>query len=199
MIRAAPAWMTSRLYFAQLCNDHGLTGTAVEVGTHLGGFASAFLRDWKGHTLFCIDHYPDFEGSNRAADFGQAMQALRSAKKEGQSFEFIREPSLEAVKRFRPGSVDFVYVDGDHSFEAVLADLNAWWGPLAPGGILAGHDVVCFAAPMAPDNWGLAVQSAIMNFTHRLPDPVDCFIVIEQLDLTFHGAPWSYYFQKPKP
>lgn len=34
----------------------------------------------------------------------------------------------------------FVYIDGDHSYEAVATDIAAWWPILSEVGVLAGHD-----------------------------------------------------------
>lgn len=36
--------------------------------------------------------------------------------------------------------VDFIFIDGDHSEEGLLADWTAWKGLVAPGGIVAIHD-----------------------------------------------------------
>ena len=36
--------------------------------------------------------------------------------------------------------VDFIFIDGDHSEEALLADWHAWSGLVEPGGIVAIHD-----------------------------------------------------------
>ena len=33
----------------------------------------------------------------------------------------------------------FIYVDNNHSELGVLKDLTAWWGVLAPGGVMAGN------------------------------------------------------------
>lgn len=35
---------------------------------------------------------------------------------------------------------DRVYIDGDHSTEAVAADIAAWLPLVKPGGVIAGHD-----------------------------------------------------------
>ena len=39
-----------------------------------------------------------------------------------------------------PGPIGFVFIDGDHSYEAVKADIAAWMPRIKPGGFLAGHD-----------------------------------------------------------
>ena len=48
--------------------------------------------------------------------------------------------SLQAAECFADGYFDLVYIDGDHRYEAVLADLRAWYPKVAAGGILAGDD-----------------------------------------------------------
>lgn len=48
--------------------------------------------------------------------------------------------STQAAAFFGTGTVDFVFIDGTHTYEAVRADLLAWRRVLRPGGLLAGHD-----------------------------------------------------------
>src|SRR3972149_4135741 len=37
-------------------------------------------------------------------------------------------------------SLDFVYIDADHSFEKFMSDITVWYPKLKAGGLLAGHD-----------------------------------------------------------
>jgi cephalosporin hydroxylase len=37
-------------------------------------------------------------------------------------------------------SLDFVYIDGNHGYEAVLDDLAAWSPKVRTGGFISGHD-----------------------------------------------------------
>jgi predicted O-methyltransferase YrrM len=54
-----------------------------------------------------------------------------------------RQPSVEvASSYFEDESVSAVFIDADHSYEAVKADLEAWYPKVQPGGMIAGHDVV---------------------------------------------------------
>lgn len=52
----------------------------------------------------------------------------------------IKKDSIIASKDFSDNSLDFVYIDGNHSYECVKEDLNAWWPKVRKGGILAGDD-----------------------------------------------------------
>jgi hypothetical protein len=42
--------------------------------------------------------------------------------------------------RERALSLDWVYVDGDHGYDGVLADLGCAWGVVRPGGLITGDD-----------------------------------------------------------
>lgn len=52
----------------------------------------------------------------------------------------IKGKSYEVAKRFEDGSISFLFIDGDHSYEGVKKDLNAWYPKIKSGGIIAGHD-----------------------------------------------------------
>lgn len=52
----------------------------------------------------------------------------------------IRRSSVEFAKELENDSVDGVFVDADHRYEWVKADMEAWIPKLKNGGILAGHD-----------------------------------------------------------
>jgi predicted O-methyltransferase YrrM len=39
-----------------------------------------------------------------------------------------------------PGCLDMVFIDADHKYEIVIADIRAWLPKVKPGGILCGHD-----------------------------------------------------------
>lgn len=52
----------------------------------------------------------------------------------------VRMPSVEAAATYADASLDFVYIDADHLYEGVLADIRAWLPKIKPGGFLAGDD-----------------------------------------------------------
>jgi hypothetical protein len=52
----------------------------------------------------------------------------------------IRKPSIEAAADFKDESMDFIFVDGDHSYEGTLADCIAYYPKLKKGGFFCGHD-----------------------------------------------------------
>ena len=46
----------------------------------------------------------------------------------------------EAAGLFHDGSLDGVFIDADHTYEAVKKDIENWMPKIRKGGILAGHD-----------------------------------------------------------
>ena len=52
----------------------------------------------------------------------------------------IRSDSAQASQQFADYSIDFVYVDAEHTFSAVKRDIELWWPKLKVGGVLAGDD-----------------------------------------------------------
>jgi hypothetical protein len=55
-------------------------------------------------------------------------------------YEFIREFSMDAIKRFDDNSLDFVYIDANHQDPYVSEDVYEWAKKVRPGGIISGHD-----------------------------------------------------------
>ena len=48
--------------------------------------------------------------------------------------------SIDASHQFEDGYFDWIYLDGDHSFEAVLADLEAWFPKVKVSGRIVCDD-----------------------------------------------------------
>ncbi len=55
-------------------------------------------------------------------------------------FEHYRATSLDAVSKFEDNSLDFVFIDGEHTASLVKQELDAYWAKLVHGGIMSGHD-----------------------------------------------------------
>ena len=71
-------------------------------------------------------------------------------------YEFIRELSTDAVRNFTTDSIDLIFIDGDHRYQAVLDDLNTWWPIVKQGGILIGDDY-----------WMSDVKNAVHKFAEN--------------------------------
>lgn len=74
--------------------------------------------------------------------------------------ELMVEDSAAAASAFADGSVDALWIDADHSFDAVVRDIEAWRPKLRPGAILAGHD-------LSPDYPGVAAALQHTGLQYR--------------------------------
>jgi len=141
----------------------------VELGVAMGGHAHAMLDRTRLQRLWGVDEYrhrPDYDdlmNHNTQRQF-EAMHRhiLRATERWGQRFKLLRMPTLEAARLFVDGSLDFVYIDADHSSRAVEADLRAWRPKIRAGGLLCGHDVsmtsVRTVVAALATEWGLQAQ-----------------------------------------
>jgi predicted O-methyltransferase YrrM len=113
-----------------------LIGRADVVGLEIGAFEGRSTRWFVEHVLtgprarlIVIDPYP-------SEHFVANVASLAA------QIEFIRERSQIALRdrRWREGSLDFIYIDGDHGARAVLEDSVLTWRLLKPGGVLIWDD-----------------------------------------------------------
>jgi len=111
----------------------------IEIGTRDGISAEAFCRSMSGLKLTCIDPYTVYGevAQQRKLDHSYAEAQARLADYD---VEILRTTSREAARRFENESVDFVHIDGDHSFNAVVVDLIDYVPKVRKGGLVILHD-----------------------------------------------------------
>lgn len=56
-------------------------------------------------------------------------------------FKMLRMDMTEASHLIEDGSLDWVFIDGDHSYEGVSTDIDNWAKKVRPGGVVIGHDI----------------------------------------------------------
>jgi hypothetical protein len=125
-----------------LCRDLGVR-RGVEVGVWKGAYSEEFCRAIPGVQWTCVDPwapYADYREKKNDATlianaYAEAMERLAHY-----DCAFLRSSSVEAAEAFPAGSLDVVYIDGNHEAPFVRQDLETWSSKLRPGGILAGHD-----------------------------------------------------------
>lgn len=124
--------------------------TFVEVGTWFGRSA-AFMaveiaNSGKPIAFHCVDTWkgsddvPSMQEILTRCDGFEVFKANMERGGVWSQVTPMRMDSLEAAKAFRDDSVDFCFVDANHAYDAVTADLAAWLPKMRHGGVLAGHD-----------------------------------------------------------
>lgn len=139
--------LPSRLEMHTLIRQHGL---GVEVGVDRGDYSAYLLEQSSLRCLYSVDPW---EGDYASA-YPVAVDRLAPF---GARSKIIRCDGVTTGRWVATAIVDFVYIDSSHTYQETLAEIEAWWPTLSPGGILAGHDYCN----------GLEVQKAVNEFTAR--------------------------------
>ena len=139
------AWKSGYAAFPSIVHKRGLH-RGVEVGVAFGGHAGAILERGGVDKLYGVDRYRHRGDYNDPMNLAQplfdrlAKRVVDRMAPFGSRFELIREDSAQAGNRFDDHTLDFVYLDADHSEQGVWQDLCTWAIKVRDGGIIAGHD-----------------------------------------------------------
>lgn len=116
-----------------LAGRHNLRGA--EVGVWKGRHARALLNHTPVALLYLVDPYVPYD---EVCDAGylEAVHRKAVARCSDPRVIWLLRHSLAT----QLGDLDFVYLDADHGYDAVRADLLHWWPAINPGGLLGGHD-----------------------------------------------------------
>jgi precorrin-6B methylase 2 len=113
----------------------------LEVGTGNGGSAVFFIGRENVDEVITIDSFDSGDTANWAGVKSHAEQTLKDYP-QIRLIPFSSKVVFKGKKRFGPSLKDFdlIYIDGDHRYEAVKFDIEAWQTRLKPDGVLVGHD-----------------------------------------------------------
>ena len=119
----------------------------VEVGVFTGGFSRWMLDHWPAcREYYMVDlwapqeHYRQMDAAPLEENLRRMAIARRNVEPHKHRATLVRNSSVGAARSFADASVDFVYLDARHTYDAVTEDLEAWWPKVRAGGILAGED-----------------------------------------------------------
>jgi cephalosporin hydroxylase len=124
--------------------------TVVEIGTAAGGTLFAWCKLAAADALIVSIDLPGGPFSPGTS----SVDRLRVYARQEQNLHFFRDDShlpatKEALVQVLAGrSIDFLFIDGDHSYEGVRRDFELYAPLVGHGGIIAFHDI----APHPPQS-----------------------------------------------
>ena len=146
-----------RGFLFQLASDAPAGAQVVEVGSWMGAstcFLAAGLKG-VGAKIFAVDNFQGLSTCGEdAAWYNRHFQALGAQS----TLEIFRAnfAALGLTERSEPvvsdsiaaaqtlaakrGTIDLIFIDGDHSYAACQADIAAWAPFVKRGGVMAFHD-----------------------------------------------------------
>lgn len=127
----------------------GLNHHVCEIGVRAGQNLDQIVQGSKPSEFVGIDSWDSGEiSSQNDVGFSQVKQDQLESQvrnkfaKYGERGRIIRGYFFEVCSQFPDGYFDYIYIDADHSYEAVKRDLEDWYPKVRTGGILAGHDYI---------------------------------------------------------
>lgn len=128
-----------------LLNQCGLLEAVAEIGVMSGGFMRTVLRDWKGLRYYAVDLWERqsaevYRERTDTVDYEHCYQECRELAKADKRICLLRGLSADMALFLPHHSLNWVFLDANHSARAVLEDMDAWFPKVEPGGIFSGHD-----------------------------------------------------------
>lgn len=127
-------------------------GIGAEIGVWQGDYSARILNEAKPNLLHLIDpwitandptHENALYGSARGADMDAIHQSVceRFQHQVAQGQVAIhRATAATAMATVENATLDFVYIDGDHAYDAIRSDLELAWSKVRRGGLVAVDD-----------------------------------------------------------
>jgi hypothetical protein len=173
----------------------------IEIGVHRGDFSAEILERVDPRKLYLIDPWKHENGElyqtalygGRTPE-GQAgmddryrnVLARFQVETENGTVVVVRSASNGIVGSFGDGSLDWIYIDGNHLYEFVKQDLELYFPKVKAGGFIAGDDFECEGW------WGDGVRRAVNEFQHAQPVEVVAIehnqYIFRKLGSTHRGA-----------
>jgi len=184
--------ISDRISVLELAAQENPQGVVVEVGVAGGHFTKQILATWPTCSkLYAIDCWSAFEGNHLSGT--QQEQRFHQVTRDFSGYKnvtIIRQYSHVAAEAVPNWSIDFIYIDADHSHAAALRDLKSWFPKLKKRGIMAGHDYYN----------GCGVKSAVDEFGVKNKLDVQATTAENSRASAVYGPGWegpSFWFRKP--
>jgi hypothetical protein len=105
----------------------------IEIGSYTGESTSMFAASGFFKEIYAIDCALDGEFKHKFEEFEINTRLFNNIK-------LIKDFSYNVVNDFADESIDFIYIDGNHSFEYVFNEINLYKPKIKKSGIISGHD-----------------------------------------------------------
>jgi len=133
-----PTIQIAKVYFKDMNNLIGC-----EIGVASGDNALSILKELPMKRLYLVDPYVPFFVDGRLTSFVSCEEKARKLLFEFPQIRFIKKTSENAVSDITE-RLDFVYIDGNHTYEYVKTDIKLYYNLIKQNGVIGGHDYTKF-------------------------------------------------------
>jgi len=110
----------------------------VEIGVYKGFNSASIMRNLDMKRLYLVDPYISYDEYTEV-DMDNIKQEMKRNLHNYSNRLFINKTSKDAINHI-PDNLDFVYIDGNHTYEYVKQDIELYYPKVKQGGYIGGHD-----------------------------------------------------------
>jgi hypothetical protein len=113
-----------------------------EIGVEYGGYTKSYYND--NYEIHLIDMWEtegnDFYFSQKPGQVELGYNQILNKYSDKKNVNIVKMKSADAALLYPDEYFDWVYLDADHSYSAVIEDIKNWLPKVKKGGIFSGHD-----------------------------------------------------------
>jgi hypothetical protein len=122
--------------------------SGAEIGVEQGLNAEEIYSTLNIDKLYLVDIWDIYTQQGEQVDISLGKYEIVKEKFSSYPNIIIKKMlSVDAAKDIPDETLDFVYIDGNHDYEFVRDDINAWYPKVKSGGVISGHDFELDAYP----------------------------------------------------
>jgi len=123
-----------RSCFKEIKDKKNLIG--LDIGVQYGVNSYKELKELDIKFLYLVDPYWKVD----VTDYTKIkMFSLELLSEFNDKIQFIFKDSKEAIE-YVPDNLDYIYIDGDHTYDGVKSDIELYYPKVKSGGLFGGHD-----------------------------------------------------------
>jgi len=115
-----------------------------EIGVWKGVNAKWYFKVLRIKKLYLIDPYEAYDDGSSDKNYKNLLKAKNKVLKmfgSDKRVKLIFKDSISGAKQIPDNSLDFAYIDGDHSYEFVIKDIRTYYRKVKKGGVISGDDI----------------------------------------------------------
>jgi len=147
-------WFNHQAAYDYLLANMPKDGTFVELGAWLGKSSSYLCDKATGQDIVIVDTWkgsPNELTTTHKLATKQDIYKLFVENMGDRNYTAIKATSKAAARKFKAESLDVVFIDLTHTYEAVKEDIKLWLPKVKKGGYIAGDDY--------HENWKGVIQA----------------------------------------
>jgi len=120
--------------------------SGAEIGVAYGSMACSLLKQIPTLNMLCVDPYRPYDPMDGMTLDNERHEELYVFTRDRLESEYparavlARMTSEEACAMAKDESLDFVFIDACHQYDAVKKDISIWQHKVKKGGVISGHD-----------------------------------------------------------